>query len=134
MGVENNGISFGKNQKINFENFNGIHKDDFNNINGTLKDSLFTKYDKNDDGILDEGELSAMQGDIQGYAKNDKLSKRETRKFFKSLGLENQKDLKRDDLYKFLQTVQLDKDSIAKASTDSATGNTFIEFKPNENN
>ena len=66
MGVENNGISFGKNQKINFENFNGIHKDDFNNINGTLKDSLFTKYDKNDDGILDEGELSAMQGDIQG--------------------------------------------------------------------
>ena len=133
-GVDNNGMSFGKDQKINFTNFNGIHKDDFENngVNKTLKDSLFSKYDTNKDGILDKGELASLQGDIETYAKNDKLSKLETKKFFKSLGLENPKELKREDLYKFLSTVQADKDSVADAYT--ADGLTCVEFKPNENN
>lgn len=133
-GVDNNGMSFGKDQKINFTNFNGIHKDDFENngVNKTLKDSLFSKYDTNKDGILDKGELASLQGDIETYAKNDKLSKLETKKFFKSLGLENPKELKREDLYKFLSTVQADKDSVADAYT--ADGATCVEFKPNENN
>lgn len=133
-GVDNNGMSFGKDQKINFTNFNGIHKDDFENngVNKTLKDSLFSKYDTNKDGILDKGELASLQGDIETYAKNDKLSKREAKKFFKSLGLENPKELKREDLYKFLSTVQADKDSVADAYT--ADGLTCVEFKPNENN
>lgn len=129
-----NGISFGKNKNINFSNFNGIHKDDLNANKGALKDSLFTKYDTNKDNILDETELKFLQNDIQGFAKNDKLSKRETKKFFKSLGLENNKELKRDDLYNFLSTIQADKDSIASASTSSESGTTFVEYKPDENN
>lgn len=129
-----NGISFGKNKNINFSNFNGIHKDDVNAEKGALKDSLFAKYDTNKDNILDETELKLMQNDIQGFAKNEKLSKRETKKFFKSLGLENSKELKRDDLYNFLSTIQADKDSIASASTSSESGTTFVEYKPDENN
>ncbi len=134
-GVDNGGISFGKNKNINFDNFNGIHKDDFeSSAKSGLTDSLFAKYDKNKDSILDEGELGSLQRDIQNFAKNNKLSNRETKKFFKTLGLENSKNLKRDDLYNFLQTIQTDKDSIAQASTDSESGKTFVEFKPNENN
>lgn len=134
-GVDNGGISFGKNKNISFDNFNGIHKEDFeSSAKGGLTDSLFAKYDKNKDSILDENELGSLQRDIQNFAKNNKLSNRETKKFFKTLGLENSKDLKRDDLYNFLQTVQADKDSIAQASTDSESGKTFVEFKPNENN
>ncbi len=134
-GVDNGGISFGKNKNINFDNFNGIHKEDFeSSAKSGLTDSLFAKYDKNKDSILDEGELGSLQRDIQNFAKNNKLSNRETKKFFKTLGLENSKNLKRDDLYNFLQTVQADKDSIAQASTDSESGKTFVEFKPNENN
>ncbi len=129
-----NGISFGKNKKINFSNFNGIHKDDLKAEKGALKDSLFAKYDKNKDNILDETELKFLQNDIQGFAKNEKLSNRETKKFFKSLGLENNKSLKRDDLYNFLSTIQADKDSIASASTSSESGTTFVEYKPDENN
>ena len=129
-----NGISFGKNKNINFSNFNGIHKDDLKAEKGALKDSLFAKYDKNKDNILDETELKFLQNDIQGFAKNEKLSNRETKKFFKSLGLENNKSLKRDDLYNFLSTIQADKDSIASASTSSESGTTFVEYKPDENN
>ncbi len=129
-----NGISFGKNKNINFSNFNGIHKDDLKAEKGALKDSLFAKYDKNKDNILDETELKFLQNDIQGFAKNDKLSKRETKKFFKSLGLENNKELKRDDLYNFLEAIQADKDSIASAYTSSESGTTFVEYKPDENN
>lgn len=129
-----NGISFGKNKNINFSNFNGIHKDDLNANKGALKDSLFTKYDTNKDNILDETELKFLQNDIQGFAKNDKLSNRETKKFFKSLGLENNKELKRDDLYNFLEAIQADKDSIASAYTSSESGTTFVEYKPDENN
>ena len=98
-----NGISFGKNKNINFSNFNGIHKDDLKAEKGALKDSLFAKYDKNKDNILDETELKFLQNDIQGFAKNEKLSNRETKKFFKSLGLENNKSLKRDDYIIFFQ-------------------------------
>lgn len=129
-----NGISFGKNKSINFSNFNGIHKDDLNAEKGALKDSLFAKYDKNKDNILDETELQFLQNDIQGFAKNEKLSNRETKKFFKSLGLENNKELKRDDLYNFLEAIQADKDSIASAYTSSESGTTFVEYKPDENN
>lgn len=129
-----NGISFGKNKKINFSNFNGIHRDDLKAEKGVLKDSLFAKYDKNKDNVLDETELQFLQNDIQGFAKNEKLSKRETKKFYKSLGLENNKSLKRDDLYNFLSTIQADKDSIASASTSSESGTTFVEYKPDENN
>lgn len=132
--LSDNGISFGKNKNINFSNFNGIHKDDLNANKGALKDSLFTKYDTNKDNILDETELKFLQNDIQGFAKNDKLSNRETKKFFKSLGLENNKELKRDDLYNFLEAIQADKDSIASAYTSSESGTTFVEYKPDENN
>ena len=132
--IGNNGISFGKNKNINFNNFNGIHKDDLKAEKGALRDSLFVKYDKNKDNILDETELKFLQSDIQGFAKNEKLSNRETKKFYKSLGLENNKDLKRDDLYNFLETIQADKDSIASASTNSENGTTFVEYKPNANN
>ncbi len=137
-GVDNNGMSFGKNQKINFQNFNGIQKSDFaNTCDTTLTNSLFEKYDKNKDNILDEGELQALESDVNSFAKNDKLSKREAKKFYSSLGLEKGHDLKREDLYNFLQTIQADKDSVSKAVTstgESGVNVTVVEFKPDENN
>ncbi len=134
-GVENGGISFGKNQNINFNNFNGIQKKDFDKAGGgALADPIFTKYDKNKDNVLDEGELQALQDDIREFAKDDTLGKREAKRFFKSLGLEKGHDLKREDLYKFLQTIQADKDSVDRAYTDAETGDTIVQYKPDENN
>ena len=134
-GVENGGISFGKNQNINFDNFNGIQKKDFDKAGGgALAEPIFTKYDKNKDNVLDEGELQALQDDIREFAKDDTLGKREAKRFFNSLGLEKGHDLKREDLYKFLQTIQADKDSVDRAYTDAETGDTIVQYKPDENN
>ena len=134
-GVENGGISFGKNQNINFDNFNGIQKKDFDKAGGgALADPIFTKYDKNKDNVLDESELKTLQDDIREFAKDDTLGKREAKRFFKSLGLEKGHDLKREDLYKFLQTIQADKDSVDRAYTDAETGDTIVQYKPDENN
>lgn len=134
-GVENGGISFGKNQNINFDNFNGIQKKDFDKAGGgALAEPIFTKYDKNKDNVLDEGELQALHDDIREFAKDDTLGKREAKRFFNSLGLEKGHDLKREDLYKFLQTIQADKDSVDRAYTDAETGDTIVQYKPDENN
>ena len=134
-GVENGGISFGKNQNINFDNFNGIQKKDFDKAGGgALAEPIFAKYDKNKDNVLDESELKTLQDDIREFAKDDTLGKREAKRFFKSLGLEKGHDLKREDLYKFLQTIQADKDSVDRAYTDAETGDTIVQYKPDENN
>ena len=42
-GVENGGISFGKNQNINFDNFNGIQKKDFDKAGGGHSLNLFSQ-------------------------------------------------------------------------------------------
>lgn len=134
-GVENGGISFGKNQNINFDNFNGIQKKDFDKAGGgALAEPIFAKYDKNKDNVLDESELKTLQDDIREFAKDDTLGKREAKRFFNSLGLEKGHDLKREDLYKFLQTIQADKDSVDRAYTDAETGDTIVQYKPDENN
>ena len=133
-GIDKNGVSFGKNQKINFDNFNGIRKQDLNNVGGgALSESLFAKYDKNKDDVLDSGELQTLKNDINEFAKDGNMSKREAKKFFKNLGLEKGHDLKRGDLFEFLQTIEADKDSISRAVTDG-NGKTILEFKPDENN
>ena len=133
-GIDKNGVSFGKNQKINFDNFNGIRKQDLKNVGGgALSESLFAKYDKNKDDVLDSGELQTLKDDINEFAKDRNLSKKKKKKFFKNLGLEKGHDLKRGDLFEFLQTIEADKDSISRAVTDG-NGKTILEFKPDENN
>ena len=133
-GIENNGFSIGRKQKMDFENFNGIQKNDFGTkVSQKLTDSVFSKYDKNNDNILDEAELKEMQQDIEKFAKNDNLDKLETKKFFKSLGLEKGHELKQKDLYDFLQTIQADTDSVSSAVTGE-NGETTVVYKPDANN
>lgn len=126
----NNGVSFGKKLgSVSYENFNGIAKSDFKNSkNKALAESVFSKYDTNNDGILDRSELKAMQDDLAGFAnKKGKLGKRDSKKFMKSV--DPNLHLKREDLKNFLSEIAADTDSVQNAEKN-ATGGATVTYKP----
>lgn len=126
----NNGVSFGKKLgSVSYENFNGIAKSDFENSkNKALAESVFSKYDTNNDGILDRSELKAMQDDLAGFAnKKGKLGKRDSKKFMKSV--DPNLHLKREDLKNFLSEIAADTDSVQNAEKN-ATGGATVTYKP----
>lgn len=126
----NNGVSFGKKLgSVSYENFNGIAKSDFENSkNKSLAESVFTKYDTNNDGILDRSELEQLQDDLAGFAnKKGKLGRRDSKKFMKSVDPNLQ--LKREDLKNFLSEIATDTDSVQNAEKN-ATGGATITYKP----
>lgn len=126
----NNGVSFGKKLgSVSYENFNGIAKSDFENSkNKALAESVFSKYDTNNDGILDRSELKAMQDDLAGFAnKKGKLGRRDSKKFMKSV--DPNLHLKREDLKNFLSEIAADTDSVQNAEKN-ATGGATVTYKP----
>lgn len=126
----NNGVSFGKKLgSVSCENFNGIAKSDFENSkNKALAESVFSKYDTNNDGILDRSELKAMQDDLAGFAnKKGKLGRRDSKKFMKSV--DPNLHLKREDLKNFLSEIAADTDSVQNAEKN-ATGGATVTYKP----
>lgn len=126
----NNGVSFGKKLgSVSYENFNGIAKSDFENSkNKVLAESVFSKYDTNNDGILDRSELKAMQDDLAGFAnKKGKLGRRDSKKFMKSV--DPNLHLKREDLKNFLSEIAADTDSVQNAEKN-ATGGATVTYKP----
>lgn len=126
----NNGVSFGKKLgSVSYENFNGIAKSDFENSkNKALAESVFSKYDTNNDGILDRSELKAMQDDLAGFAnKKGKLGRRDSKKFMKSV--DPNLHLKREDLKNFLNEIAADTDSVQNAEKN-ATGGATVTYKP----
>ena len=125
-----NGVSFGKKLgSVSYENFNGIAKSDFENSkNKALAESVFSKYDTNNDGILDRSELKAMQDDLAGFAnKKGKLGRRDSKKFMKSV--DPNLHLKREDLKNFLNEIAADTDSVQNAEKN-ATGGATVTYKP----
>lgn len=126
----NNGVSFGKKLgSVSYENFNGIAKSDFENSkNKALAESVFSKYDTNNDGILDRSELKAMQDDLAGFAnKKGKLGRRDSKKFMKSV--DPNLHLKREDLKNFLSEIAADTDSVQNAEKN-ANGGATVTYKP----
>lgn len=126
----NNGVSFGKKLgSVSYENFNGIAKSDFENSkNKALAESVFSKYDTNNDGILDRSELKAMQDDLASFAnKKGKLGRRDSKKFMKSV--DPNLHLKREDLKNFLNEIAADTDSVQNAEKN-ATGGATVTYKP----
>ena len=126
----NNGVSFGKKLgSVSYENFNGIAKSDFENSkNKSLAESVFTKYDTNNDDILDRSELEQLQDDLAGFAnKKGKLGRRDSKKFMKSVDPNLQ--LKREDLKNFLSEIATDTDSVQNAEKN-ATGGATVTYKP----
>lgn len=125
-----NGVSFGKKLgSVSYENFNGIAKSDFENSkNKALAESVFSKYDTNNDGILDRSELKTMQDDLAGFAnKKGKLGRRDSKKFMKSV--DPNLHLKREDLKNFLSEIAADTDSVQNAEKN-ATGGATVTYKP----
>lgn len=125
-----NGVSFGKKLgSVSYENFNGIAKSDFENSkNKALAESVFSKYDTNNDGILDRSELKAMQDDLAGFAnKKGKLGRRDSKKFMKSV--DPNLHLKREDLKNFLSEIAADTDSVQNAEKN-ANGGATVTYKP----
>lgn len=126
----NNGVSFGKKLgSVSYENFNGIAKSDFENSkNKALAESVFSKYDTNNDGILDRSELKAMQDDLADFAnKKGKLGRRDSKKFMKSV--DPNLHLKREDLKNFLSEIAADTDSVQNAEKN-ASGGATVTYKP----
>ena len=126
----NNGVSFGKKLgSVSYENFNGIAKSDFENSkNKALAESIFAKYDTNNDGILDRSELEQLQDDLAGFAnKKGKLGRRDSKKFMKSV--DPNLNLKREDLKNFLSEIAADTDSIQNAEKNN-TGGATVTYKP----
>lgn len=129
-------ISFGK-KVFNLNTNNGIAKKDFDNkLNEhqqKLLNSVFgKKFDVNQDGILDAGELKLLEGELKNAASGgnaNNLGKTEARNFMQNqLGLSGADldVLSRDDLYEILDIIQQNSDSIESAKTSD--GVTTVKY------
>ena len=125
-------ISFGKGKSINFYN-QGIAKDSFKTDDPKkqkLTESIFKKYDKNHDGILDIEELNDIKSELKSAAGiNKKIGEHEANKFLrKNLGLD--KNYNSEDLFEILEFLDSDTDDILNAKTKDNI--TVINYKPDE--
>ena len=123
-------VSFGKGQNVDFTN-RGISQESFKTDDPKkrkLTESIFKKYDENQDGVLDVDELNAMKKDLKSVAGlNKKIGDHEANRFLhKNLGLD--KDYNRKDLLEILQFIDADTDDIANAKTKDNV--TVISYKP----
>lgn len=136
MGAD--GISFGKGKSVDFSGFNGISSEHLKTDDAKkkkLSDAIFKKYDQNEDGVLDKGDLQALIGDIKTAAKggkSDQLGKNEAQNYLtKQLGL-TEGEYSREDLLELLEEINADKDNIESAETDNQD-NTTIKYKADQN-
>ena len=131
------GISFGKAGNANLQNFNGVKLDFFNGKSSEkIAQSIFKKYDANNDGVLDESELATLKSNIEDAAKlnsgnDNKLGKNEAKKFIKNnLGPDSK--FNRKELLAFLNEISANEDDVVSAKTD-VNGRTELVFRPDEN-
>lgn len=87
----------------------GVKKDQ---IKDQKLQSMFDFADKNNDGVLDDTELSKMI-EILNADNDDTISGKEAKKYLKGSGLKN---LKKEDLYKFLQELSLAGENIENST------------------
>lgn len=86
--------------------------------------AIFDKFDKNKDGVLDESEMQALQQGIQDAAHDDTFGNREMRKFLKKNDMKN---LKKEDLAKFINNLSQSSDNIESYTNNN--GNVTITYK-----
>ncbi|MGN0031786.1 MAG: LysM peptidoglycan-binding domain-containing protein [Candidatus Gastranaerophilaceae bacterium] len=121
-------IGNGKNTKlINLKGFKGgIER---KNIKSQKELVIFDKADKNKDGVLSNEEMQDFVKDIQSYADKkdvDNLSNKEAKRFLKGNDL---KEIKKEDLFKFLENVSVSSENISSCAIDEAKNQVIIEYE-----
>lgn len=120
-------LHFGKNiGEVKLNQDRGVQKSAFDNKDKNLS-SIFGKYDKDRNNILDETELANLYKDIQDAAGDKNLSKDEALNFLKACGIDVDKDEARNIIQKFLNTIGGDTDLIKSAVKDE-NGNVTVEY------
>lgn len=107
-------LNFGKKIGEIKKNDGGVQKAAFGDDN--TSQSIFTKYDADKNGILDQTEMSKLYNDLLSTAGNDKeMSKNEAKKFLQNNGIKYE-GTARDAIAKFLNAIGGDKDNIQSAT------------------
>ena len=127
MSTQDFSLGKGKNlQSINLTGFKGGVKRE--QLQTEQEKSIFDALDTNKDGVIDEKEMQALTADLQkaaGKKDADNLSNGEAKDFLKEKGL---KKIKKEDLFKFVQSLSQKSENIKECATDPQTGNILIEY------
>lgn len=127
-GVNNKEIKIG-NGTFSIDN-KGVQRDAFKNAK---QKSIFDKFDKDKNGILDENEIKSLKDSITEYAgKWDKssLGKREAARFFKENGIEvSGEKMSREDLNEFLTVMGNNDANQVESAQYEASGNIKVTYK-----
>lgn len=85
--------------------------------------SIFDAADTDKNGILDANEMQQFTQKLQDAAGNEKLSKREAKKFLKN---ENLKDIDKKELFKFVNELSQGSENIAESKVVEQNGEKTI--------
>lgn len=120
----------------------GKNKIDIDQLKAGLKQSdmdkseyqiIFSKIDTDNNGVIDQNEISAFKENLQLSAGNSRLNNREANKLLKNMGAE---DVSAKDLFEFLQIGVEQSKNIKSTQNISLGGDSFainIEYQPDEN-
>ena len=109
--IDGQHIKFGT-HKVELGKSDGVKKETVVKQGDTKAESIFNRYDSNQDGILDKQELKQLYTDLQNAAGNKRLSKSEARAFAAgSEQLDN--SVTRDDLQAFVSTLASEQDGLS---------------------
>lgn len=93
---------------------------------------IFSKIDTDNNGVIDQNEISAFKENLQFSAGNSRLNNREANKLLKNIGA---KDVSAKDLFEFLQIGVEQSKNIKSTQNVSLGGDNFainIEYQPDE--
>ncbi len=85
--------------------------------------SIFDAADTDKNGVLDANEMQQFTEQLQDAAGNEKLSKREAKKFLKS---QNLKDIDKKELFKFVNELSQSSENIAESKVVEQNGQKTI--------
>ena len=85
--------------------------------------SIFDAADIDKNGVLDANEMQQFTEKLQDAAGNEKLSKREAKKFLKS---QNLKDVDKKELFKFVNELSQSSENIAESKVVEQNGQKTI--------
>ena len=103
----------------------GIKREQFKSEN---EKNIFDAADIDKNGILDSNEMQQFNAKLQDAAGNEKLSKREAKKFLKK---ENLKDIDKKELFNFINSLSESSENIASSQVLEENGKKtiFVTYK-----
>lgn len=120
-------IRLGKNQRtVNTDNIKGgIRRDDLkNDVQKKIFDALNVNSQGQQDDVLDAQEINNVIGYLIDLSGDDlKLGKRDAKKFFKDLNLEN---LKQEDLFNFIEQLAASHGDIVQSTVQKLDGKRVV--------